>query len=663
MGVKLTEMNAVLSELFEKVQNDTLVMIIGDHGMDRKGDHGGDSFEEMNAGLFFYSKSPLFKADRISIARKIVEEMTKYENYEDFSVFNGARTVPQIDIVSTVCYLLGVDVPFGNLGMGVTELLSWDDKAMIDTIRDNAYQVSRYLAVYGETRSDIKSSFTEISNLLVEAEAAYNLMDDNLDTESAIKIYVLYARYLRQVLLKARKIWSQFEYVLISMGILICIANCVAVSLFLIFGRYYSLLAVISGGLLSFLGLVRPVSLIMYPKTVDNSMLTLTTRHEVAFFFALGYLICTIYLNRGDINLKSLQQNSMIINITATIVYTIIPGSDSFLIFEDYVLFHFLQFYHLIELFYRSKAKSKLYFVETLILMIILRFNFAITVCRPDQGPVCRVTFYSDPQSSVSPWWGPILSYILGLLCWFYISHCKVYEIKNGWFLASIFSSLGYWTVSTWEAQAYISSGLSSVLNPIFLAVYSLCSFRLLSSTKKESLTVSIYAILLLFQKPMGQVSLHLLMLYVLMRKFQIKRNSKEFDVDIWLYLGLAGFFSTGHQNQLASVQYDTGFIGLQKASMVLSPIYIWLNTVSAPLLFSTIPISDIQFNNRLAALILSTTSVTAFTGHFARHSQAFRVWGPKFLFYLSNSAAIFLGMMIEAAVPSKIITKKHKDS
>ena len=662
MGIKLAEMNAVLSELFLKVQNDTLVMIIGDHGMDRKGDHGGDSFEEMNAGLFFYSKSPLFKADRISIARKIVAEIAKSENYEDFSVLHGARTVPQIDIVSTVCYLLGVDVPFGNLGMGVTELLSWDDKAMIDTIRDNAYQVSRYIAVYGEARSDIKSSFNGISNLLVEAEAAYNLMD-NLDTESVIKIYVLYARYLRQVLLKARKIWSQFEYVLISMGILICIANCVAVSLFLIVGRYYSLIAVVSGGLLSFLGFARPVSLIMYPKTVDNSMLTLTTRHEIVFFFALGYLIFTIYLNRRVTNRKSLQQKSTIINITATIVYTIIPGSDSFLIFEDYVLFHFLQFYHLTELFFRSKTKSKLYFVETLILMIILRFNFAITVCRPDQGPVCKVTFYSDPQSSVSPWWGPILSYILGLLCWFYISHCKVYEIKNGWLLASIFSSLGYWTVSTWEAQAYISGSFSSALNPFLLAVYFVCSFRILSSTKKESFTVSIYAILLLFQKPMGQVSLHLLMLYVLVRKFRLNRSSKELDVDIWLYLGLAGFFSTGHQNQLASVQYDTGFIGLQKASMVLSPIYIWLNTVSAPLLFSTISISDIQSKNRLVALIWSTTSVTAFTGHFARHSQAFRVWGPKFLFYLSNSAAFFLGMIIEAAVPSKIITKKHKDS
>ena len=35
--------------------DDTLLIVMGDHGMTRTGDHGGDSFDELNAALFIYS--------------------------------------------------------------------------------------------------------------------------------------------------------------------------------------------------------------------------------------------------------------------------------------------------------------------------------------------------------------------------------------------------------------------------------------------------------------------------------------------------------------------------------------------------------------------------------------------------------------------------------
>ena len=37
------------------LKDDTILFVFGDHGMTNTGDHGGDSEEELEAGLFVYS--------------------------------------------------------------------------------------------------------------------------------------------------------------------------------------------------------------------------------------------------------------------------------------------------------------------------------------------------------------------------------------------------------------------------------------------------------------------------------------------------------------------------------------------------------------------------------------------------------------------------------
>lgn len=46
----------------KRLQNDTLLVVMGDHGMTDTGDHGGESQKETDAALFLYSGSPLFPA-------------------------------------------------------------------------------------------------------------------------------------------------------------------------------------------------------------------------------------------------------------------------------------------------------------------------------------------------------------------------------------------------------------------------------------------------------------------------------------------------------------------------------------------------------------------------------------------------------------------------
>ena len=53
----------LFSDLTKVMDEETILFVMGDHGMTRSGDHGGDSKDEVMAGLFAYSKKGLFKSE------------------------------------------------------------------------------------------------------------------------------------------------------------------------------------------------------------------------------------------------------------------------------------------------------------------------------------------------------------------------------------------------------------------------------------------------------------------------------------------------------------------------------------------------------------------------------------------------------------------------
>ncbi|CAL1261950.1 unnamed protein product [Larinioides sclopetarius] len=59
MTRKLQQMNSVIQNVTEKLKNDTVLLVLGDHGMTESGDHGGDSTQEISTALFFYSQNKL----------------------------------------------------------------------------------------------------------------------------------------------------------------------------------------------------------------------------------------------------------------------------------------------------------------------------------------------------------------------------------------------------------------------------------------------------------------------------------------------------------------------------------------------------------------------------------------------------------------------------
>ncbi|XP_011805877.1 PREDICTED: GPI ethanolamine phosphate transferase 3 isoform X2 [Colobus angolensis palliatus] len=160
MAKKLSQMDQVIQGLVERLENDTLLVVAGDHGMTTNGDHGGDSELEVSAALFLYSPTALFPS-------------TPPEEPE---------VIPQVSLVPTLALLLGLPIPFGNIGEVMAELFSGSEDsqphssalAQASALHLNAQQVSRFLHTYSAATQDLQAKeLHQLQNLFSKASADY----------------------------------------------------------------------------------------------------------------------------------------------------------------------------------------------------------------------------------------------------------------------------------------------------------------------------------------------------------------------------------------------------------------------------------------------------------------------------------------------------------
>lgn len=125
---KQIEMDSIVRQIFEAIEQkshlrNTLLVLLGDHGMNEKGNHGGNSPSEVASALVFMS--PRFKSISIALESPVAAP----KGYEYYSVVN------QIDIVPTLASLLGFSIPVGSVRILIPQFLGlWqnpDDKLQI----------------------------------------------------------------------------------------------------------------------------------------------------------------------------------------------------------------------------------------------------------------------------------------------------------------------------------------------------------------------------------------------------------------------------------------------------------------------------------------------------------------------------------------------------
>lgn len=201
MTRKLLQMDQVLENLMNELDKnhpDTLLLVLGDHGMTEDGNHGGASSEERSAAFFAYSPR-----------KKLCSNLDIPEG-ED-----GLRTVQQIDLAPTLALLLDVPIPFGNLGFFVSELVCDDDSGtshLSNMARANTKQILRYLQSYSQ----------RVHNGGVDQQTLNRLNAEltKLDSEENKKDALIgYKQVAREAADLARALWTQFDYPMMLSGI------------------------------------------------------------------------------------------------------------------------------------------------------------------------------------------------------------------------------------------------------------------------------------------------------------------------------------------------------------------------------------------------------------------------------------------------------------
>ena len=400
MKAKLTQMDVVMRRVVELLDEDTLLVLMGDHGMDRKGDHGGDGDHETSAALWVYSKGPQLLHPKASIPDWLLTKR----------LFPGAsiehRHIQQIDLASTLSLALGLPVPFNNLGTVIPEFF-WHDKAGKEYTRAlalNAKQVNQYLNTYRASPSG-----GELDNAWGELERVWKTVDFEAHTSDTEAQWLAMTMYTRFALEACRQLWAQFNVSLIVLGLVVLVTSTIAATLMYFkvgalgdkweswaagATRWYAL----SGAGGACLGLVGYLTTSRYVKGLGLV-------EALLFGASFTSSIAAVFSARPSFSIPSFRSLTSI--PLPLILHAAAFASNSFTVWEDRIV-TFLLISSLAppvligftaptsRLRYRILGFSALF-------AVCVRLMAVSTVCREEQQPFCHVTFFASSSLPSPP--------------------------------------------------------------------------------------------------------------------------------------------------------------------------------------------------------------------------------------------------------------------
>ena len=633
---KLKEMDDVLRKIIDLVDDKTLLVVMGDHGMDVKGDHGGESDDEVEAALWMYSKKGIF-------GRGHNGEMQPPATAKE-------RPVGQIDLVPTLSLLLGMPIPFNNLGATITEAFvgpgkpDWRNLASVNALA--GAQISRYQHEYSRSRRLAQGVFSLPQDYWTDGLQSWKeAVQHKGRPELYATAFERFSQYQQETLRICRSLWATFNIPSMLEGISILAG---AVAIMGIFGRssgpstaevvpvylsHMTILGAIGGGCILLLATLVPG---MVAK--DTSLLGLAAGSIGGF----GWV--SLELQKGFSNPLPRSLWGWLA-IVFTLSQSIGFASNSYTIWEDEILLCFLSSFACLAF---ASSIRKEFFIERIlgisqasVFLVLSRLASLSRLCREEQMPYCRSTYYSSTDSSTSAPWQlliPLITAILlpiiiktyyqgtrsyqgpatlwvgfalrmGLLGaaifwvldaaddnqWFRMSQgsLKTIKIVLARLLLGFAFAVGTTTYVygnpcinievTPEANADTSDG--AVTKPKSVKVFGYANVH---GTRYFLLVTHWLLAIFLLQKPMGGGAIGILAVQILALLEIIDTNDLSHSAIGPVVLGLLGsfhFFKTGHQATLSSIQWESAFVALRTVTYPWSPVLVMLNTFGAQIL------------------------------------------------------------------------------
>ena len=168
------------------MDEDTTLVVFGDHGMTQEGSHGGSSEIEMRTVLFSYQKKPFPLGH-------------KYRQMHDkFTVLDSM--MKQADIAPIGSIIANVPTPFSNIGVTHPIFTRTDDlEDAVKDMRANIGQIFNYLTKYCATAQN-EWCFTEMEQFdadLKEEDKVQAVSDIELVEKLERMSVVMNERYKR----------------------------------------------------------------------------------------------------------------------------------------------------------------------------------------------------------------------------------------------------------------------------------------------------------------------------------------------------------------------------------------------------------------------------------------------------------------------------------
>ncbi|KAF5327149.1 hypothetical protein D9619_004728 [Psilocybe cf. subviscida] len=376
MRAKLQHMENILKRVVDLLDEETLLVVLGDHGMDHLGSHCGDSTLETSSAMWIFSKtlSSTNSTDRVP------------PTLSTNTTFPGSssphRSIQQIDILPTLSLLLGLPIPFNNLGTVIPELFPGEQQ-LHAALEINAQQIDRFMDTYrqGPQGSDLDLVWDTLRHSRASIREHRKRVSGHARREGQVDLDLTEALavHTRLALAACRQIWARFDFHKMAVG-LVLMGLAMTINLYLLQR---------TGG---------PGK--RHPKPSSTSLSSL------AAVFVLAAHACTLAipaLTVWEDRIVALLLHACVLPHTLTALTSIHPSpkSSSQQPPEN------------------SIASDQIQAQRQNLLRLCFAFLACIhlaalsTICREEQQPYCRVTFYSTSPGSGTA--APLFALVLSI--------------------------------------------------------------------------------------------------------------------------------------------------------------------------------------------------------------------------------------------------------
>lgn len=479
MKEKLNQMNREIEHVMLKMDDKTLLLVMGDHGMDPTGNHGGDSKDELESTLFAYTKNK-----DVKISHKLKEHYDTANGGENY------RQVNQIDLVPTISLLMGLPIPHNNLGFPIDEFFSGDSRTMNSASFSTISQINQFRL--SSTNDKIRSE---------ELNEQYEFLSTSFakfknSRKVSPELIQSYKDYQYQNLATCKQLWAQFDMKFIALGILLLLLS---FTFILTYSRSIPSVRILTlsfefiGSIvaMSLLGIVISLSiyivLLPHNLTLKNCLMAGVAIGTIIGFwapimdrFSVNWLVHQIF----DFFIYNFNSWSFL-GLIFLVLHCLIFGSNSFVIWEDKMVNFFIATFGICSFLsiltnWKLKKQTKILgLVHSFTFIVVTRLVNMINLCREEQGGYCKPTFDMS-------WWLVMLLHFMAFLLPLVIKN--FYVLSNSYHSAAplwintgtkfvLFLNAFYWTFEFLDKNNYVSA-YNSYLTETVLKSFKLAIAR-----------------------------------------------------------------------------------------------------------------------------------------------------------------------------------------